>query len=67
MEQKFEILIKKYNDSQKSLLRGLDNTLVFYIAQSVHDKPLMEYALEKGIRNNLSDNFISTIIDAFES
>jgi len=67
MEKNFEILIEKYNQSQKTLLRGLDYTLVFYIAQSVHDKPLMEYALEKGIRYNFSDNFIDTILDAFES
>jgi len=27
----------------------------------------MEYALEKGIRNNFSDNVINTILDAFEN
>tara|TARA_Y100000996_G_C22397331_1_gene591690 strand:+ start:390 stop:593 length:204 start_codon:yes stop_codon:yes gene_type:complete len=67
MENKFEQLIEKYEDSQKILLRGLDNTLVFYIAQSFNDKALMEHSLEKGIQNNLSDNFINTILDAFES
>ena len=67
MEKNFEEIIKKYEDSQKTLLRGLDSTLVFYIAQSVNDKLLMEYALEKGIRYNFSDNFIDTILDAFES
>tara|TARA_B100001996_G_C18190165_1_gene411827 strand:+ start:52 stop:255 length:204 start_codon:yes stop_codon:yes gene_type:complete len=67
MENQFEKIIEKYQDSQKILLRGFDNTLVFYIAQSVNDKSLMDYALEKGIRNNLSDNFIDTILDAFES
>tara|TARA_E500000178_G_scaffold354733_1_gene424832 strand:- start:1819 stop:2022 length:204 start_codon:yes stop_codon:yes gene_type:complete len=67
MENQFEKLIEKYEDSQKILLRGFDNTLVFYIAQSVNDKALMEHSLEKGIRNNLSDNFINTILDAFES
>ena len=67
MENQFEKIIEKYQDSQKILLRGLDNTLVFYVAQSFNDKALMDYALEKGIRNNLSDNFINTILDAFES
>jgi len=67
MENQFEKLIEKYEDSQKILLRGFDNTLVFYIAQSVNDKSLMEHSLEKGIRHNLSDNFINTILDAFES
>ena len=67
MEKNFEEIIKKYEDSQKTLLRGLDSTLVFYIAQSVNDKLLMEYALEKGIRYNFSDNVIDTILDAFES
>ena len=67
MEKNFEEIIKKYEDSQKTLLRGLDSTLVFYIAQSVNDKLLMEYALEKGIRYNFSDNIINTILDAFES
>ena len=67
MEKNFEEIIKKYEDSQKTLLRGLDYTLVFYIAQSVNDKLLMEYALEKGIRYNFSDNIINTILDAFES
>ena len=41
MENKFEELIEKYQDSQKILLRGLDNTLIFYIAQTVNDKNLM--------------------------
>ena len=67
MENKFEELIEKYEDSQKILLRGLDNTLIFYIAQNINDRTLMEYALEKGIRNNFSDNVINTILDAFES
>ena len=67
MEKHFEQLIEKYEESQKILLRGFDNTLVFYIAQSFNDKNLMEHALEKGIRNNLSDNFINTILDAFEN
>tara|TARA_B100000941_G_scaffold290810_1_gene274976 strand:+ start:1251 stop:1454 length:204 start_codon:yes stop_codon:yes gene_type:complete len=67
MENQFEKLIEKYEDSQKILLRGFDNTLVFYIAQSVNDKALMEHSLEKGIRTNFSDNFIDTILDAFES
>ena len=67
MENKFEELIEKYQDSQKILLRGLDNTLIFYIAQTVNDKNLMEYALEKGIITNFSDNVINTILDAFES
>tara|TARA_Y100000389_G_scaffold102529_1_gene99360 strand:+ start:4788 stop:4991 length:204 start_codon:yes stop_codon:yes gene_type:complete len=67
MENQFEKLIEKYQDSQKILLRGLDNTLIFYIAQTVNDRQLMDYALEKGIRNNLSDNFIDTILDAFEN
>ena len=67
MENQFEKLIEKYQDSQKILLRGLDNTLIFYIAQTVNDKNLMDYALEKGIRTNFSDNVINTILDAFES
>ena len=67
MENQFEKLIEKYQDSQKILLRGLDNTLIFYIAQNINDRTLMEYALEKGIRNNFSDNVINTILDAFES
>ena len=32
MEKNFEELIEKYEDSQNTL-RGLDNTLIFYIAQ----------------------------------
>tara|TARA_B100001063_G_scaffold13319_2_gene10363 strand:+ start:1282 stop:1485 length:204 start_codon:yes stop_codon:yes gene_type:complete len=67
MENQFEKLIEKYEDSQKILLRGLDNTLIFYIAQNINDRTLMEYALEKGIRNNFSDNVINTILDAFEN
>ena len=67
MKSQFEKLIKKYQDSQKILLRGFDNTLIFYIAQSVNDKTLMEYALEKGIRHNFSDKLINTVLDAFES
>jgi len=67
MENQFEKLIEKYQDSQKILLRGLDNTLIFYIAQTVNDKNLMDYTLEKGIRTNFSDNVINTILDAFES
>ena len=67
MENQFEKLIEKYEDSKKILLRGLDNTLIFYIAQTINDKQLMEYALEKGIRTNFSDNVINTILDAFES
>ena len=67
MENRFEKLIEKYQDSQKILLRGLDNTLIFYIAQTINDKGLMEYALEKGIHHNFSDNVINTILDAFES
>jgi hypothetical protein len=66
MENQFEQLIQKYQDNQKILLRGFDSTLVFYIAQSVNDKPLMNYALDKGIRNKFSNNFIDTILDAFE-
>ena len=67
MENQFEQLIQKYEESQKILLRNLDSTLIFYIAQSVNDKSLMEHALEKGIRNNLSDKFIDTILDAFQN
>tara|TARA_B100000902_G_C27282023_1_gene902306 strand:- start:1158 stop:1361 length:204 start_codon:yes stop_codon:yes gene_type:complete len=67
MENKFEELIEKYEESQKILLRGLDSTLIFYIAQTINDRPLMDYALEKGIRTNFSDNVINTILDAFES
>ena len=67
MENQFEKLIEKYEDSQKILLRGLDNTLIFYIAQTINDRTLMEYALEKGIRTNFSDSVINTILDAFES
>ena len=67
MENQFEKLIEKYEDSQKILLRGLDNTLIFYIAQNINARTLMEYALEKGIRNNFSDNVINTILDAFEN
>ena len=67
MENQFEKIIEKYEDSQKILLRGLNSTLVFYVAQNFNDRPLMEYALEKGISHNLSDNFINTILDAFES
>tara|TARA_B100000965_G_C19451770_1_gene695585 strand:+ start:769 stop:972 length:204 start_codon:yes stop_codon:yes gene_type:complete len=67
MENQFEKLIEKYENSQKILLRGLDSTLIFYIAQTINDKQLMEYALEKGIRTNFSDNVINTILDAFES
>tara|TARA_Y100000741_G_scaffold235665_1_gene180252 strand:+ start:7806 stop:8009 length:204 start_codon:yes stop_codon:yes gene_type:complete len=67
MENQFEKLIEKYQDSQKILLRGLDNTLIFYIAQTFNDKNLMEYALDKGIENIFSDNVINTILDAFEN
>jgi len=67
MENKFEELIEKYEESQKILLRGLDNTLIFYIAQTFNDKNLMEYALDKGIENIFSDNVINTILDAFEN
>ena len=67
MEKNFEELIEKYEESQKILLRGLDNTLIFYIAQTVNVKTLMEYALEKGIRTNFSDSVINTILDAFET
>ena len=67
MEKNFEELIEKYEESQKILLRGLNNTLIFYIAQTVNDKTLMEYALEKGIKTNFSDSVINTILDAFES
>ena len=67
MENQFEELIKKYEESQKILLRGLNSTLIFYIAQFFNDRPLMEHALEKGIRANFSDNFINTILDAFET
>ena len=67
MENKFEELIEKYEESQKILLRGLNSTLVFYVAQSFNDRPLMEYALEKGIETIFSDNVINTILDAFES
>jgi len=67
MENKFEELIEKYEESQKILLRSLDNTLVFYVAQTFNDRPLMEYALEKGIRTNFSDNVINTILDAFKT
>jgi hypothetical protein len=67
MENQFEKLIEKYQESQKILLRGLDSTLIFYIAQSVNDKSLMDYSLEKGIITNFSDNVINTILDAFES
>jgi len=67
MENKFEELIEKYEESQKILLRGLNSTLVFYVAQSFNDRPLMEYALEKGIINNFSDKLINIILDAFET
>lgn len=67
MENRFEELIEKYENSQKILLRGLDSTLIFYIAQTINDRQLMEYALEKGIHHNFSDNVINTILDAFES
>ena len=63
----FEELIEKYENSQKILLRGLNSTLIFYVAQSFNDKPLMEYALEKGIRNSFSNSVINTILDAFET
>jgi hypothetical protein len=66
MENQFEELIKQYEESQKILLRGLDNSLVFYIAQSVNDRPLMEYSLEKGIKNSFSNSVINTVLDAFE-
>ena len=58
---------EKYKNSQKILLRGLDSTLIFYIAQTINDRELMEYALEKGIRHNFSDKLINTVLDAFES
>lgn len=67
MENRFEKLLEKYENSQKILLRGLDSTLIFYIAQTINDRELMEYALEKGIRHNFSDNVINTVLDAFES
>jgi len=67
MEKNFEELIEKYEESQKILLRGLNSTLIFYVAQSFNDKPLMEYALEKGIRNSFSNSVINTILDAFET
>tara|TARA_B100001094_G_scaffold107267_1_gene103328 strand:+ start:3025 stop:3222 length:198 start_codon:yes stop_codon:yes gene_type:complete len=63
----FEELIEKYENSQKILLRGLDSTLIFYIAQTINDRQLMEYALEKGIRHNFSDKLVNTVLDAFES
>ena len=67
MENRFEKLLEKYENSQKILLRGLDSTLIFYIAQTINDKDLMEYALEKGIRHNFSDKLVNTVLDAFES
>lgn len=66
MKRKLENLIQKYNDYQKSLIRGLDNSLIFYIAQSINDKPLMDYTIEQGFDNRFSCDFINTILDAFE-
>lgn len=66
MKRKLEKLIQKYSDCQKALIRGLDNSLIFYIAQSVNDRPLMDYAIEQGFDNKFSCDFINTILDAFE-
>ena len=35
--------VQKYSDCQKALTRGLDNSLIFYIAQSVNDNSLIFY------------------------
>ena len=65
MKRKLENLIKKYSDSQKALIRGLDNSLIFYIAQSVNDRPLMDYAIEQGFNNRFSCDFINIILEMF--
>ena len=63
----FDSLIKDYSECQQLILRGLNMTMIFYVAQYRNDVPLMEYALCQGCEKTVKDEtLLDTILDVFD-